>query len=91
MELGTVRVTVHFYVANFYHFQYFINQCHDNFDKHATDPLLYFEKHLNYPIVLLEKILNRKSFGVEEMSIFNFVKKIIRKNGFKVAKHSLIT
>jgi hypothetical protein len=35
---------------------------------------------------LLEKILNRKSFGVEEMSIFNLIKKIIRKNGLKVTK-----
>jgi hypothetical protein len=73
-------------LANFYDFEYLINECHDYFDKHATDSLLYFEKHLNYPIVLLEKILNRKSFGVEEMSIFYLVKKMIRKNGLKVAK-----
>ncbi len=73
-------------LANFYNFEYLINQCHDYFDKHATDSLLYFEKHLNYPIVLLEKILSRKSFGVEEMSIFNLVKKMVRKNGLKVTK-----
>ncbi len=75
-------------LANFYDFEYLINECHDYFDKHATDSLLCFEKHPNYPIVLL-KILNRKSFGVEEMSIFYLVKKMIRRNGLKVGNFKI--
>ena len=73
-------------LADYYSFDCLLNECHNYFDQNATHVLYYFEKKSKLSPELIRKIIGRDTFGVEEMKIFNLVKKMIRKNGLESTK-----